>query len=350
MHKLEDTSRQVDLSLELDSIIYKISKTGLISRDIVQYEIETKFPKLITSTIPLYRFSTNLSPVNVNEVLSILKDSKVGLKNITLDKYQRVSKFINWIKNSPSFKFMYTGLNEITLMGKNTNKQFILDLFNKFPKTIYTEEKEMLIVKEMSFYSFIKELTRLLNDYQLSDTEKNKFKYYFDPILEGIARESIVQFLSIEPEDEKRVSELKLLILNMIKYYIQLYPCHLKKDTKNYLKTIDVNDLDNKITKILVNNGYTIEFLELLFLYSDVLVSIFEDLLNYNESMVMSNPEFFDLLNNSLLDYQTLEFENNESTDTRLCETVDMYHKLLMCLLKLQCTCEDENQDVDLEQ
>ena len=351
MKKIEDSTRQIDQSLALDTLIYKLNKTGLISRDIVQYEIEDKFPKLITDTIPLYKFSTNLSTVNVKEVLAILKDCKIGLKKVTLDKYQRVTKFINWIKQSEDFGLMHSALTNITRLGKNTNKEFILNLFEKFPKTIYTEQKELLNVKEMKFFDFLQELHKLMSNYQLSDTEVNKFKSYFDPLLEVLTHPSMVKFLQVRPEESKKVDELKLLLLNLIKYYIQLYGYkYLKPDTKHYFKTTSIEELDTKISKVLTHSGFTIEFLEIIFLYSDILESIFNDLILYEESLVANNEEFFELVNNTLLDYRGLEFESSEGYDTRFCQTVDMYYKLLLCLDKTPCTCEDENQDVDLEQ
>lgn len=352
MYKLEDSTQQIDQSLALDALIYKITKSGLISREIVLYEIEDKFPKLITDTIPLYKFSTNLSTVNVNEVLAILKDCKLGLKKVTLDKYQRVTKFINWMKEDSDFGLMHNALDMITKLGKNTNKEFILNLFEKFPKTIYTEQKELLNVKEMTVFDFLQELHKLMTNYQLSDTETNKFKAYFDPILEQLTHPSMVKYLSVRPEESKKVDELKLLLLNLIRYYIKLYSSkHISPDTKHYLKTTTLEDLDTKISKVLSHAGFTIEFLEIIFLYSDILSSIFNNLICYGESLVANNSEFFELVNNALLDYRGLEFENNEGYDTRFCVSVDAYFKLLMCLNHLSCTCqEDENQDVDLEQ
>lgn len=351
MKKLEDSTRQIDQSLALDTIIYKLNKTGLISKDVVQYEIETKFPKLITDTIPLYKFSTNLSTVNVKEVIAILKDCKLGLKKVTLDKYQRVTKFINWIKQSEDFGLMHSALTNITRLGKNTNKEFILNLFEKFPKTIYTEQKELLNVREMKFFDFLQELHKLMLNYQLSDTEVNKFKSYFDPILQELTHPAMVKFLQMRPEESKKVDELKLLLLNLIKYYIDFYGYkYLSSDTQHYLKTLNKGDLDTKISKVLTQSGFTIEFLEIIFLYSDILESIFNDLILYEENLVANNQEFFELVNNTLLDYRGLEFESEEGYDTRFCQTVDMYHKLLLCLENSTCTCEDENQDVDLEQ
>lgn len=311
---------------ELDKYIQKFTQNKVICRREVEQEIEIYYPKLISQHIPLHHFTKEPSTVNVDKVLSILKAARLNTRHVTMDKYQRVTQFVNWMRTSPLFPNMLHIFKEIARRNYY-NKNYLETLYNKMPKHIYDSEGNLHPLNTMSLKTFLNHLNQLLLNQKLSQGETNKFQYYFEPYMQLVASDTSLRYLNLDQLDEAKVNEMKLLLVSFISeaYLIQ------KDDWGRVSERL--HESHKEIIPLLSEPGYTFEFLMFLFKHASHLVDVFECLLDYNEKFLVNNGDqrsFLEAINYKLLDFKVLF--TDEETDTRICETVEIFYQFLQCI------------------
>lgn len=321
----------------LDQYIQKLSKNKVLCRGEIEQEIERYYPKLISQHIPLHHFTKEPSTVNVDKVLAILKAARLDTRKVTVDKYQRVTQFVNWMRSSPLFPIMFDIFKEIERRNYY-NKDYLENLYKKMPQHIYDEEGNLQPLNTMSLKNFLKHLNRLLSEQKLSNGETNKFQYYFAPYMEVVASDTSLKYLNLDEVDEAKVNEMKLLLISFI---TQAY--NLRKDNFGNVSE-RLSETDKEIIPLLSEPGYTFEFLKFLFRHAGHLVDVFQSLLDYGEKFLLNNGDhrsFLEAINHNLLDFKDLFTQ--EETDTRICETVEIFFRLLNSVeTVMECECKDK--------
>lgn len=250
-----------------------------ISRDMIeQIESDLGF-NIISNVLNINTFSKQISLVNYNETVNILKDKLIKIRNREFNENpkQTFKDLISYIKN------VLTPLEELTTKE-----------LKKIPKVIYDDKNNMLITDTLTVDDF-------LNYYKDIISSDTKLKDNLN-LLDLFNKDSILGIKGVD----------SLSSIDSDNFYIELEKTYIKiiKSIINSKKCLDNEDIiNNKLTSLIDfynSERLTIGMIRIIDAFKEELIAIIKDLDNIN---------FFNVFNNEILTYILYNKDKHEDSE-----------------------------------